>query len=202
MAPGGGLELRERDPMSYTPSQNALAIYAQIDAFMSALTPPNTVLHDGAGRDPVTGTYLNIDTILDGISAQVGYQAQNDQAGGAFGNATAIYANVYSAWVLSIPTDASVSRNYRLDCDVSCFMSTAIDTAFFRLLVDGSPPSGQPTNAMSYFFNALTDHRRIHFTIPLTLSGGSHTFQMQFKTSGTGAVNTNGNDCCCMTLSY
>lgn len=123
----------------------------------------------------------------DAILCAVGFQGvATDQAGLNQSNNTASYTDVFSSFSFTAP----ISKTYLFHVDLSCFMSGANDFAFFQFKVDGSVPGGQPTNGTRHYFTSLNDHKSISFRVPLALSAGAHTLQLQWKTAGTGTVTT------------
>lgn len=110
----------------------------------------------------------------------------------ASGSKTAFH-NIGPAATLSVP----VSETYQLQVGVDCWLnsSTTDCVIWFQVLIDGNALA-MPWNASQYFNHAsqYLAHTKWSWEQSVTLSGGSHTFQLQWKqTNATTTVAVDGN---------
>lgn len=180
---------------SYTPSNtDATAVAARLASQANAITGTPAL------AAPIVAPAFQafLDALADGLLDVLGYRAQNDQAspGGVYGGGP--FANApFVAWAVTVP----VTKTYLLHVDTSCWMTVAADAVLYQITVDGAAPGGQPVNGMQFYFNALVQHQRVSFRLPLALTAGARSIALQWTTAGGGGtLNANANDCLLMTL--
>lgn len=91
---------------------------------------------------------------------------------------------------------APVAKTYLLEIKLVHFMSVLAGNqqTLYQVTVDGSAPGGQPTNVMIFAFAASGTYYPNSFTVPLSLSAGSHTFKLQWKVdNGSSVANITSN---------
>lgn len=180
---------------AYTPTNaDAAAVAARIAVATNAITGTPALTPPIVNPDFQAFISALTDSLLDCLS----YRAQNDQNGApGYVHAGGGWVNVFASWTAAVP----VTKTYLLHVDTSAYMTVAMDSVTHRLLVDGAPVA-TPANAMRFTFNALADHKKIPWRMPLALTAGNRVLQLQWNTvGGLGTLNADANDCLCMTLS-
>lgn len=146
----------------------------------------------------ITGTYtLGGTPTIPGF----GYIGQSDQLGlGATSTTSTTFANIgngsstgYAQWTTpSLP----FTKTYLLFVNVAAYATVVAgaQTVLYQILVDGSAPGGQPANAMRQPLEVAEGVAPTSFMVPLSLTAGTHTIDIQWKVSGAGnTMNVNSN---------
>jgi hypothetical protein len=98
--------------------------------------------------------------------------------------------SVFTSWTTpSIP----VAKTYWIWVRTCCYC-TATGGVNFRITVDGSAPSGQPTSAQKLFLNVINQRFVWFFGVPVSLSTGTHVVKLQCNVDVGTTANFDGND--------
>ena len=193
-------------------TQRAAVFDAPTYSFVGASTITNaaTVAINAA---PTAGTFATITNAyalwvqagrarFDGGIDGSGYIGQSDQLGFATVATTSstTFATIGNGTTSGFATWTTPSivlaKTYMLSVNVDVY-ATAVagnQQVIFQILVDGSAPGGQPSNAQRQPLELAEGVAPTTFIVPIALTTGTHTIDIQWKVSGaSNTMNANQN---------